>query len=75
MQLIEFIQYNGVKISIVLCPALKAPIQGKILVSGRTPGNSVNYYCIEGFKLMGPKERTCTKTATWDRFRPKCICK
>ncbi len=56
----------------ILCPALKAIRFGIIRVSGRKPGDRVDYSCIAGYGLVGMAWRKCQDSGKWTGDAPIC---
>ncbi len=59
----------------VMCEELLAPVNGMIMLMGRTPGSIAMYSCDMGFRLNGEITRTCQTDGNWSDEEPTCICK
>ncbi len=58
----------------VMCEELFSPLNGMIMVMGRTPGSRAMYSCDMGFKLDGEMSRLCQPDGLWSGEEPTCIC-
>ena len=57
----------------IVCPELTAPENGSVVSDGfMSWGGTVEYSCNEGYALVGFKDRTCTREATWSNSEPTC---
>ena len=57
----------------VQCPELKAPLYGKVRVSGGYSPSSIAYYsCNSGYSLHGLRVRKCLHDGTWYGEEPSC---
>ena len=45
---------------------------GRVTVSGRLVGSVMEYWCNEGFELVGSSARSCLENATWSGIDPNC---
>lgn len=54
------------------CPVLKDIDYGQMTVSGKLFGDTANYVCNTGYKLVGYPQRTCQADGYWSGFVPSC---
>uniref|UniRef100_A0A673K6L6 E-selectin n=1 Tax=Sinocyclocheilus rhinocerous TaxID=307959 RepID=A0A673K6L6_9TELE len=55
------------------CPALDSPVNGELsCTSSFNYGSKCSFSCVEGFRLQGASEISCTKTAKWSQEPPRC---
>ena len=54
------------------CGRLDAPENGKVVISGTTPGSITTYSCNPGFDLVGVSKRTCQNNGEWSDDEPFC---
>ncbi|XP_003387839.1 PREDICTED: sushi, von Willebrand factor type A, EGF and pentraxin domain-containing protein 1-like isoform X2 [Amphimedon queenslandica] len=54
------------------CGRLESPQNGKVIISGTTPGSVATYSCNQGFTLMGQYKRTCQVNGEWSGSTPNC---
>ena len=54
------------------CGRLDAPDNGKVVISGTTPGSITTYSCNPGFELVGVSKRTCQNNGEWSADEPFC---
>ena len=40
-----------------------------------TYASIANYYCVDGYRLVGETTRSCLSTSVWSGSEPLCICK
>lgn len=59
--------------TVVQCPSLSSPSNGRVRVSGRTPGSEARYSCNEGYQLEGSVTRRCLNEGVWSSQEPICI--
>ncbi|XP_064624524.1 sushi, von Willebrand factor type A, EGF and pentraxin domain-containing protein 1-like [Lineus longissimus] len=57
---------------LITCPGLSDPYDGKMVLSGLTPGNSATFSCSLGFNLIGPETMNCTAEGSWSSPPPFC---
>ena len=63
----------------VLCPVLLNPSNGKIhydmdAVDGLYPAYTVAHFsCNHGYRMNGPRSRTCQNSETWNMNTPTCV--
>ncbi len=57
-----------------MCEDLSSPVNGMIMLMGRTPGSIAMYSCDMGFRLNGEMTRTCQTDGNWSNEEPTCIC-
>ena len=57
---------------IIRCPDLNDPPNGRVNQTGNKPGDTADYECDDGFKLVGDKYRECLKTGDFDGEEPIC---
>ena len=53
------------------CPVPTKPSNGEVSTNGHVEGSKAYYVCHKGFRLEGPKERTCINEV-WDGKGPNC---
>ena len=41
--------------------------------NGNTEGDTVTYFCNEGYNLTGDANRTCQSNGSWSGIQPECI--
>ena len=56
------------------CPA-EDLMDGKVFITGNTPGSITHYMCQDNYVLDGNQVRQCLPDGTWSGDTPKCICK
>ena len=56
----------------ILCPQIKAPLHGKVIISGYTPLSKALYACKKGYKLVGLLLRKCLANGSWFGSAPTC---
>jgi len=54
------------------CPALTAPTNGAVNVSGQTINSNAEYSCDFGYQLSNSGSATCQASATWSVSAPTC---
>lgn len=54
------------------CGHLDSPKDGKVIISGTTPGSVATYSCNPGFILVGLFKRTCQINGKWSGNAPTC---
>ena len=54
------------------CPALQAPTNGRVVVSGLVFGSEARYSCDSGYSLEGEASRTCRENGAWSGIPPIC---
>lgn len=59
---------------VVECEDLLDPLNGMVMLMGRTPGSMAMYTCEMGFMLEGDMTRTCRPDGEWSGDEPVCIC-
>ncbi|XP_073672636.1 E-selectin-like [Garra rufa] len=58
---------------LIHCPALNSPVNGELsCTSSSNYGSKCSFSCVEGFRLQGASEISCTKTAKWSQEPPRC---
>ncbi|XP_016351845.1 L-selectin-like isoform X2 [Sinocyclocheilus anshuiensis] len=58
---------------LIHCPALDSPVNGELsCTSSFNYGSKCSFSCVEGFRLQGASEISCTKTARWSQEPPSC---
>ena len=72
MLLINHITSNYLTAAVRNCPALSAPQDGKVRVSGTNPGDRADYSCNGGFSLKGVGWRKCQDNGQWTGEAPTC---
>ena len=69
--------YNCLSLSsVLLCPALSNPANGRVTVTTRSIGSVATYSCNEGYSLEGDESRTCEEIesrAVWFSQEPRCV--
>ena len=55
------------------CPALVAPDNGQVVVTGVSVGSTATYSCLPGFVLQGVTQRSCRDSGDWDGQDPVCV--
>ena len=61
-----FFFYTCIYFSVAVeCPAVRAPLNGRILGSGNAFGTLLEFECTDGFMLYGSVERRCQSNKTW----------
>jgi len=56
----------------IRCESLRPLINGTILGNNMLFGAVIRYQCNVGFRLEGPKTRTCLADRTWSEYEPTC---
>ena len=57
----------------IQCPPPLPPTNGRLLDSGHyLVGNTVQYFCKEGFVLIGEPVIRCTESGLWSHAPPFC---
>ena len=56
----------------ISCGQLNDPVNGKVVVSGTTPGSTATYSCNDGFQLFGNTVRECQSNGHWSGSTPSC---
>ncbi|XP_077864038.1 sushi, von Willebrand factor type A, EGF and pentraxin domain-containing protein 1-like, partial [Saccoglossus kowalevskii] len=46
--------------------------RGSIIFSGQVFGDTVEYSCDKGYKIIGNKQRNCLSTGSWSSQEPEC---
>ena len=59
----------------VTCEDLQDPSNGRVELSGNTPGSTAEYSCNSGYRLVGTQSRTCQDDGFWSDEEPICECK
>ena len=49
----------------ISCGRLDSPTNGKVVLSGITPGSVATYSCNSGFQLRGNEKRKCQNNGQW----------
>ncbi|XP_016148732.1 L-selectin-like isoform X3 [Sinocyclocheilus grahami] len=58
---------------LIHCPALDSPVNGELsCTSSFNYGSKCSFSCVEGFRLQGASEISCTKTSKWSQEPPRC---
>ncbi|XP_013394674.1 limulus clotting factor C-like [Lingula anatina] len=56
----------------ITCPALPNPPNGRVSANtAQAQGSKVTYTCFQGYRLVGPSERTCND-GVWSGQQPHC---
>ena len=50
-----------------------APANGGMNSTGNVEGDTVTYFCDEGYNLSGDPMRTCQSDGEWSGAQPECI--
>lgn len=61
--------------TVIKCPELRDPDNGRVEVSGNTPGSTAIYRCNPPYMIVGTNTRTCQNNGEWSGRAPVCICK
>lgn len=67
--------FSTTKTSKITCRDPKIPlnmVQSENHVSYYSPGSSVDFSCVEGYKMLGNNMIHCTKSGRWTRLQGKC---
>lgn len=59
----------------IMCPPLESPVNGGVDEEGRLVGDVAVYSCVEGYRIEGDENRTCTQdrqTGQWTGSDPTC---
>jgi len=56
----------------IRCESLRPLINGTILSNDMLFGAMIHYRCNVGFRLKGPRTRTCQADGTWSDHDPTC---
>lgn len=57
----------------IRCDNPVAPLHGKVIITGDAIlGNSAQYACVVGFKLVGSDQRICQADGKWSGIQPSC---
>ena len=54
------------------CDVPVAPANGGMNSTGNVEGDTVTYFCNEGYNLSGDANRTCQSNGSWSGILPKC---
>ena len=54
------------------CDEPMAPANGGMNSTGNMEGDTVTYFCNEGYNLSGDANRTCQSNGSWSGILPKC---
>ena len=65
-------QLNLILFILVPCPGLPNPENGRVEMSGVTPGSVATYICNSEYNLVGMETRTCQNNGQWDGEAPTC---
>ncbi|XP_044748344.1 sushi, von Willebrand factor type A, EGF and pentraxin domain-containing protein 1-like isoform X2 [Coccinella septempunctata] len=64
------------KSSVITCRDPKIPVNmvktGNHVISSYSPGMSVSFGCVEGYKMLGNNIIRCTRSGRWTRLQGKC---
>ena len=58
--------------TIVRCPNLPDPFNGRVNQRGNNPGDRASYTCNSGYELQGDSTRTCQNNGQWSGDAPTC---
>ena len=68
-----FYFYYILFIPAIQCPPPLPPMNGRLLDNGHyLVGNTVQYFCSEGFVLIGEPVIRCTESGLWSHAPPFC---
>lgn len=59
----------------IMCPLLESPVNGGVDEGARLVGDVAVYTCVEGYRIEGEENRTCTQdgqTGQWTGSDPTC---
>ena len=56
-----------------MCPDLVDPVNGMVMVTGNSVGNTATYSCDDGFSLSGVDMVTCQDDGQWSDLPPICV--
>ena len=60
-------------LTVVDCGTLNDPANGQVShTAGTTYGQTVNYICNTGYRLVGDSNQTCRATGRWSGSAPTC---
>lgn len=66
-------QIDCLLFAVVDCGTLVDPGNGMVdITEGTILGNTAQYTCFEGFRLVGPESRTCAMSGRWTGTDPIC---
>ena len=54
------------------CEVPVVPANGSINSTGIIEGDTVTYFCNEGYNLSGDANRTCQSNGSWSGIQPDC---
>ena len=61
-------------VSVIRCPALNKPLNGRKSENRYWPGTIVRFSCNNGFKLVGSEITRCSEIGEWTNITPvKCV--
>ena len=68
--------WNSANKSIIRCPALPKPLNGRKSENRYWPGTIVRFACDQGFRLIGYENRRCRENGLWSWGEdPSCVSK
>ena len=59
--------------SLALCPDLVDPVNGTVMMTGNSVGDTATYSCDDGFALSGVIMVTCQDDGQWSDPPPTCV--
>ena len=59
--------------SLALCPDLVDPVNGTVMMTGKSVGDTATYSCNNGFSLSGVHMVTCQGDGEWSDSPPTCV--
>ena len=54
------------------CATLSSPLAGTVTQNGSMVGAVADYSCVAGYRLKGPKSRSCSLNGSWTYTEPIC---
>ena len=59
--------------SLALCPDLVDPVNGMVMMTGNSVGDTATYSCNDGYSLSGVDMVTCEDDGEWSDPLPICV--
>ena len=59
-------------LTLVRCPDLPDPSNGRVNQQGNKPGDRASYTCNSGYELQDDSTRTCQNNGQWSGDAPTC---
>ena len=69
----SIISYSIPSSTLVQCPNLINPDNGRVSMSGNSSGDTATYICDPDFELVGNSTRVCGDDGQWSGEAPMCI--